>query len=257
MGNWDLNCSCSCGFPANRGLFIKTWLREKRKDSLRYVISDHSQKSVILVHYCHIMKWCWSEHQRALRCDCLYLGGQLWVLSQWLHHTAHVGSRQHVLHQLGVFRDLLQQTLHSRAVENSFNTQRNKKKLFMDLLLAGESINTCRKKDCCLLPLPRLLALTPRGLDTLGLVPAGVPVLPVVLPPLSGGLDEFGGPHGLGSGSRFSVRDGWAPDSEVPPRAENGLLPNYRNRYQTQLGIICGWSYSVKLGGGFFPVPVP
>lgn len=129
--------------------------------------------------------------------------------------------------------------------------KRNKKKLFMDLLLAGESINTCRKEDCCLLPLPRLPALTPRGLDTLGLVPAGVLVLPVVLPPLSGGLDEFGGPHGLGSGSRFSVRDGWAPESEVPPRAENGLLPNYRNRCQTQLSK-CGWSYSLKLGFFFF-----
>lgn len=139
----------------------------------------------------------------------------------------------------------------------------------MGRLLACKSINTCskkkKKKDCCLLPLPKLPALTPRGLDTLGLVPAGVLVLLVVLPPLSGGLDEFGGPQGLGSGSRFSVRDGWAPDSEVPPRAENGLLPNYRSRHQTQLRIICGWSYSVKLCcccccffcRKLFPIPVP
>lgn len=72
----------------------------------------------------------------------------------------------------------------------------------------------------------------PRGLDTLGLVVPGVLVLPVVLPPLSEALDEFGGPHGFGRGSRFSVRDGWAPDSELPPRAEKGLLPNYGDRHQ-------------------------
>lgn len=83
---------------------------------------------------------------------------------------------------------------------------------------------------CLVLPLPRLPGLIPRGLDTLGLVPPVVLVLPVVPPPLSEVLEEFGGPHGLGRGSRFSVRDGWAPDSEVPPRAENGLLPNYRRR---------------------------
>lgn len=83
---------------------------------------------------------------------------------------------------------------------------------------------------CSVLPLPRLPGLTPRGLDTLGLVPPVVLVLPVVPPPLSEGLEEFGGPHGLGRGSRFSVRDGWTPDSEFPPRAENGLLPNYRER---------------------------
>lgn len=75
-------------------------------------------------------------------------------------------------------------------------------------------------------PLPKLPGLIPRGLDTLGLVLPLVLVVPVVAPPLSEVLDEFGGPHGLGRGSRFSVRDGWAPDSEVPPRAENGLLPN-------------------------------
>lgn len=88
-------------------------------------------------------------------------------------------------------------------------------------------------------PLPRLPAFIPRGLDTLGLVPAGLGVvvvvveelplpLPVAAPPPSEGLEAFGGPHGLGSGSRFSVRDGWAPDSEFPLRAENGLLPNCR-----------------------------
>lgn len=98
-------------------------------------------------------------------------------------------------------------------------------------------MNTCRGGGGRhLSPLPRLPALTPRGLDTLGpVVPVGVLVLPVLPPPLSGGLDELGGPQGLGSGSRFSVRDGWAPDSEVPPRAENGLLPNYGNRCQTQV----------------------
>lgn len=89
-------------------------------------------------------------------------------------------------------------------------------------------------------PLPRLPALMPRGLDTLGLVPAGLGVvveelplplpLPVAAPPLSEALEAFGGPHGLGSGSRFSVRDGWAPDSEFPLSAENGLLPNYRGK---------------------------
>lgn len=77
------------------------------------------------------------------------------------------------------------------------------------------------------LPLPRLPAFMPSGLDTLGLVPPGALLLPVALPPLSEGLEEvLGGPHGLGKGSRFSVRDGWAPDSEFPLRAENGLLPN-------------------------------
>lgn len=88
---------------------------------------------------------------------------------------------------------------------------------------------------CSVLPLPKLPALMPRGLDTLGLVPPGVLVLPVVPPPLSEGLEEFGGPHGFGKGSRFSVRDGWAPDSEFPPRAENGLLPNCREREKTHL----------------------
>lgn len=77
----------------------------------------------------------------------------------------------------------------------------------------------------------------PRGLDTLGLVPPVVLVLPVVPAPLSVGFEEFGGPHGLGRGSRFSVRDGWTPESEPPPRAENGLLPNYRERYQSDLKI--------------------
>lgn len=75
-------------------------------------------------------------------------------------------------------------------------------------------------------PFPRLPGLTPRGLDTLGLVPPAVVVLPVVLAPLSEGFEEFGGPQGFGRGSRFSVRDGCTPDSEPPPRAENGLLPN-------------------------------
>ena len=88
---------------------------------------------------------------------------------------------------------------------------------------------------CSDLPLPKLPGLMPSGLDTLGLVPPVVLVLPVVPPPLSEALEEFGGPHGLGRGSRFSVRDGWAPDSEFPPRAENGLLPNYRKRDETHL----------------------
>lgn len=70
----------------------------------------------------------------------------------------------------------------------------------------------------------------PRGLDTLGVVPAVVLALPVEAPALSEGLEELGGPHGLGRGSRFSVRDGWTPDSEFPPRAENGLLPNWKER---------------------------
>lgn len=71
----------------------------------------------------------------------------------------------------------------------------------------------------------------PRGFDTLGVVPAVVLLLPVLPPPLSEGLEEVGGPHGFGRGSRFSVRDGWAPDSELPPRAENGLLPNYKEAH--------------------------
>lgn len=66
----------------------------------------------------------------------------------------------------------------------------------------------------------------PRGLDTVGLVPPVELVLPVVVPPVSVGLEVFGGPHGLGRGSRFSVLCGWTPDSEPPLRAENGLLPN-------------------------------
>lgn len=96
-------------------------------------------------------------------------------------------------------------------------------------------------EKCCL-PLPRLPGLIPRGLDTLGLVPPVVLVLPVVPAPLSEVFDEFGGPHGLGRGSRFSVRDGWAPESELPPRAEKGLLPNYKERGQTKKGTHNAWN---------------
>lgn len=73
-------------------------------------------------------------------------------------------------------------------------------------------------------------------------------MLPVVPPPLSEGLVEFGGPHGFGKGSRFSVRDGWAPDSEVPPRAENGLLPNYRERdpFKKRTGKHLKWHWQNK-----------
>ena len=54
------------------------------------------------------------------------LGGHVWVLGQRLHDTAHVGSRQHVLHQLGVLRDLLHQTLHARTAEHAWDTHRGR-----------------------------------------------------------------------------------------------------------------------------------
>ena len=31
-GSWCLNCSCNCGFPANRGLFISTWGKGREKE---------------------------------------------------------------------------------------------------------------------------------------------------------------------------------------------------------------------------------
>lgn len=45
------------------------------------------------------------------------LRGDVRVLCQRLHHAAHVRSREHVLHQLRILRDLLHQALHARAVE--------------------------------------------------------------------------------------------------------------------------------------------
>ena len=78
----------------------------------------------------------------------------------------------------------------------------------------------------------------PRGLVTLGVVPGVVPGPP----PLSAGLVALGGPHGLGRGSRFSVRDGWTPESLAPPRAEKGLLPNCVDRDS----FYCIWSHRIQ-----------
>lgn len=63
----------------------------------------------------------------------------------------------------------------------------------------------------------------PRGLETLGVVELVVELLEVLVP------EELvsGGPHGFGSGSRFSVLEGWTPELSVfPPKAEKGLFPN-------------------------------
>lgn len=49
------------------------------------------------------------------------LRGDVRVLRQGLHHAAHVGSGEHVLHQLRVLRDLLHQALHAGAVEYTWN----------------------------------------------------------------------------------------------------------------------------------------
>lgn len=52
MGNWDRNCSCSCGFPANKGLFIKTWCEEtKRTVILRLATVQYLHN--ICLNYAH------------------------------------------------------------------------------------------------------------------------------------------------------------------------------------------------------------
>lgn len=74
-----------------------------------------------------------------------------------------------------------------------------------------------------MVPEPRLAELMPRGLETLGVVELVVELLEVLVP------EELvsGGPHGFGSGSRFSVLEGWTPELSVfPPKAEKGLFPN-------------------------------
>lgn len=69
--------------------------------------------------------------------------------------------------------------------------------------------------------------LMPMGLETLGVVELVVELLEVVVPEAL----VSGGPHGFGSGSRFSVLEGWAPEFSVfPPKAEKGLFPNCINR---------------------------
>lgn len=78
-------------------------------------------------------------------------------------------------------------------------------------------------------PEPKLAELMPRGLETLGVVVVElvVEVLEVAVP------EELvsGGPHGFGSGSRFSVLEGWPPElSAFPPKAEKGLFPNCTKR---------------------------
>lgn len=82
-----------------------------------------------------------------------------------------------------------------------------------------------------MVPEPRLVELMPRGLETLGVVEVVVEVLVVAVP------EELvsGGPHGFGSGSLFSVLEGWAPEPSVfPPKAEKGLFPNCTNRRRGQ-----------------------
>lgn len=77
-----------------------------------------------------------------------------------------------------------------------------------------------------MVPEPKLAELMPRGLDTLGVVELAVEVLVVAVP-----VEVVsGGPHGFGSGSRFSVLEGWTPEFSVfPPKAEKGLFPNCTN----------------------------
>lgn len=58
--------------------------------------------------------------QRAPRGPVPHLGSEVGVLGERLHHAAHVGGRDDVLHQLGVLRDLLEQGLHLRAVEHTY-----------------------------------------------------------------------------------------------------------------------------------------
>lgn len=55
-----------------------------------------------------------------------------------------------------------------------------------------------------MVPEPKLAELMPRGLETLGVVELVVELLEVAVP------EELvsGGPHGFGSGSRFSVLEG-------------------------------------------------
>lgn len=52
-----------------------------------------------------------------------YLSSEVGVLGQRLHHAAHVGGREDVLHQLGVLRDLLEEGLHLWAVEHPWHTE--------------------------------------------------------------------------------------------------------------------------------------
>lgn len=89
-----------------------------------------------------------------------------------------------------------------------------------------------------MIPEPKLAELMPRGLETLGVVelvvelPRGLELLEVAVP------EELvsGGPHGFGSGSRFSVLEGWAPEPSVfPPKAEKGLFPNCTNRRRRKI----------------------
>lgn len=80
-------------------------------------------------------------------------------------------------------------------------------------------------------PEPKLAELMPRGLETLGVV---VVVVELVVEVLEVAVPEelvSGGPHGFGSGSRFSVLEGWPPElSAFPPKAEKGLFPNCTNK---------------------------
>lgn len=47
-----------------------------------------------------------------------YLSSKVRVLGERLHHGAHVRGRDDVLHQLGVFRNLLEERLHFWAIEH-------------------------------------------------------------------------------------------------------------------------------------------
>lgn len=78
------------------------------------------------------------------------------------------------------------------------------------------------------IPDPRLAALIPKGLETVGCTWL-VPDPPVPSPPDPGAWEVGGeGLQGLGRGSRFSVRRGWEDElSEFPAREEKGLLPNW------------------------------
>lgn len=48
-----------------------------------------------------------------------YLCCKVRILGEGLHHAPHIRGRDHVLHQLRIFRNLLQESLHLRAVKHA------------------------------------------------------------------------------------------------------------------------------------------
>lgn len=85
------------------------------------------------------------------------------------------------------------------------------------------------------------------------LCPAGVLVAPpaealtvLVVLPVAGELWEVCGAHGLGSGSLFSVREGWLPSPEevLLTKEANGLPPNWKKRKNINKHVVIfQWSH--------------